>query len=201
MAEKSIRADYRVIASLVPQGSSVLDLGCGDGGLMAYLLSEKRAKVAGVELEDAAVLGCVKRGLPVSQQDIDAGLSEYGDASFDYVILNQCLQQVKQPHIALVEAVRVGRKAIVGFPNFADLSARWQMGILGRAPVTPSLPYRWYDTPNRHFLSISDFKHYCAQNGYNIEAERCLYGNSVVRVMPGLLAQTGIFVISRRSKP
>ncbi|MCL2679707.1 MAG: methionine biosynthesis protein MetW [Dehalococcoidia bacterium] len=198
MSEDRIRADYRIIAELVAKNTSVLDLGCGDGGLLSYLADTRGVRARGIELNDEAVLSCVKRGLSVSQQDIDAGLSEYGDASFDYVILNQCMQQVKLPHTAIGEAVRVGRQAIIGFPNFAHISSRWQLGVLGRAPVTPSLPYQWYNTPNRHFLGISDFKRYCEANGYLIEQERYLNDEKRVRFMPGLLAQTGIFVIHRR---
>ena len=197
MPKTDIRPDHRVIAKLVTQSAGVLDLGCGDGELMSYLAREKQVRARGVELDDAAVYACVSRGLSVSQQDIDAGLSEYGDASFDYVILNQCLQQVKLPHTALAESVRVGRKAIIGVPNFAHISARWQLGVLGRAPVTPSLPFQWYDTPNRHFLSVSDFRGYCRVNGYQIESAHFLDGNKHIHCLPSLMAQTAIFVISR----
>jgi methionine biosynthesis protein MetW len=200
MPETIIRADYRVIAGLIEKNASVLDLGCGNGELMRYLSSTRNARVRGVELDDEAILQCVSRGLSVSQQDIDAGLSEYGDKSFDYVILNQCLQQVKLPHVALAESLRVGCRTVVGFPNFAHLSSRWQLGILGKAPVTPSLPFQWYDTPNRHFLSIDDFRNYCAANDFNIEAEHFLNKDKRVRLLPGLMAQTAIFVISNGKK-
>lgn len=200
MPETIIRADYRVIAGLIEKNASVLDLGCGNGDLMRYLSSTRNARVRGVELDDDAILQCVSRGLSVSQQDIDAGLSEYGDKSFDYVILNQCLQQVKLPHVALAESLRVGCRTVVGFPNFAHLSSRYQLGILGRAPVTHSLPFQWYDTPNRHFLSVVDFRNYCAANNFSIEAEHFLNKDKKVRLLPGLMAQTAIFVISRGKK-
>jgi methionine biosynthesis protein MetW len=200
MPDIILRTDHLVIAGLITEGASVLDLGCGDGALMGYLESARHARVRGVELDEAAVLKCVSNGLSVSQQDIDAGLSEYGDASFDYVILNQCLQQVKSPHTALAESVRVGRRAIVGFPNFANLSARWQLGVLGRAPITPSLPFQWYDSPNRHFLGVADFRRYCRVNGYNVERTLYLDGAKMIRLLPDILAETGIFVISRNGK-
>jgi methionine biosynthesis protein MetW len=189
MPEINIRADYRIIASLVEKNASVLDLGCGNGELMGYLSSTRNARVRGVELDDKAILECVSRGLSVSQQEIEAGLSEYGDNSFDYVILNQCLQQVKLPRIALAESLRVGHRTIVGFPNFAHLSSRWQLGVLGKAPVTPSLPFQLYDKPNRHFLSIDDFRNYCTANDFNIEAEHFLNKDKRVFLLPGLMAQ------------
>ncbi len=193
----AMRKDYEVIAGLVSPGSSVLDLGCGEGDLMACLAEQRSVKVRGVEISEQAIYRCVGRGQSVSHQDIDNGLSEYGDKAFDYVILNQCLQQVKAPQTALAEAVRVGQKAIVGISNFAHISARWQLGLAGRAPVTPALPFQWYDSPNLHFLSLSDFVRYCRNSDIAIEKAIFLNGRSRVRVLPNLLAQTGIFVISK----
>ena len=191
------RKDHEIIAGLVNPGSSVLDLGCGEGELMACLAEQRSVKARGVEISEQAIYRCVGRGLSVSHQDIDNGLSEYGDKSFDYVILNQCLQQVKTPQAVLAEAVRVGKKAIVGVPNFAHLSARWQLGVVGRAPVTPALPFQWYDSPNLHFLSLSDFVNYCRRSDIDIEKAIYLNGKARVRFLPNILAQTGIFVISK----
>ncbi|KTB49281.1 methionine biosynthesis protein MetW [Dehalogenimonas alkenigignens] len=193
----TIRKDHEVIAGLVNPGSSVLDLGCGDGELLAYLAEKRSVKARGVEISEQAIYRCVGRGLSVSHQDIDNGLAEYGDTSFDYVILNQCLQQVKSPQKVLAEAVRVGKKAIVGVSNFAHISARWQLGVAGRAPVTPALPFQWYDSPNLHFLSLSDFHNYCRVNGIMIEKAIFLNGGYRIRMFPNLLAQTGIYVISK----
>ena len=193
----AIRKDHEVIAGLVSPGASVLDLGCGDGDLMACLGEKVSAKVRGVEISEQAIYRCVGRGLSVSHQDIDNGLSEYGDKSFDYVILNQCLQQVKTPQTVLAEAVRVGRKAIVGIANFAHISARWQLAVAGRAPVTPALPFQWYDSPNLHFLSLSDFHNYSRNHGIIIEEAVYLNGGSRVRFLPNLMAQTGIYIISK----
>ena len=123
----------------------------------------------GVELSEQAIHNCVAAGLSVFQQDIDTGLTEYADKSFDYVILNQTLQQVKKPDFAIKEALRVGKKVIVGFPNFCYITDRFQIFFRGKVPVTTSLPYEWYDTPNLHFLSIADFKEYCKKNQITIE--------------------------------
>lgn len=196
----AVRKDHEVIAGLVSPGSSVLDLGCGEGDLMACLTEQRSVKARGVEISEQAIYRCVSRGLSVSHQDIDNGLAEYGDKAFDYVILNQCLQQVKAPQTALAEAVRVGQKAIVGIANFAHVSARWQLGLAGRAPVTPALPFQWYDSPNLHFLSLSDFTSYCQTNSIKIETAIFLNDRHRVRFWPNILAQTGIFVISSIEK-
>ncbi len=191
------RKDHEIIAGLVKPGASVLDLGCSEGDLMACLTERRAVKARGVEISEQAIYACVGRGLSVSHQDIDNGLAEYSDKAFDYVILNQCLQQVKSPQTALAEAVRVGKKVIVGVSNFAHLSARWQLGVAGRAPVTPALPFQWYDSPNLHFLSLTDFVSYCRRNGIAVEKSIFLNGRSRVRFLPNLLAQTGIYVISK----
>ena len=128
--------------------------------------------------------------------DIDTGLPEYGDKSFDYVVLDQSLQQVKSPDTVLRESLRVGKWVIVGFPNFANLSARCQLFFKGRTPVTPSLPYEWHDTPNLHFLSISDFFEYCRRRKISIERSVFIGGGRRVRAFPNLLASVGIFVLS-----
>jgi methionine biosynthesis protein MetW len=192
-----IRLDHRIIAGWVNEGASVLELGCGGGELLQMLSRQKRASVNGIEIDESYIFSCVARGLSVAHQDIDDGLSEYADGAFDYVIINQCLQELRKPHVALSEAVRVGNKVIVGFPNFAHDSARVQLALLGRAPVTPALPYQWYDTPNLHFLSVRDFVLYCAKNGLDIERRAFLSDRGVVRCWPNLLAGSALFQISR----
>ncbi|AKG52705.1 methionine biosynthesis protein MetW [Dehalogenimonas sp. WBC-2] len=196
----TVRKDHEIIAGLISSGSNVLDLGCGEGELMVYLAERRLVKARGVEIAEHAIYRCVGRGLSVSHQDIDNGLSEYGDKSFDYVILNQCLQQVKLPQTVLAEAVRVGKKAIVGVSNFAHISARWQLGFEGRAPVTPALPFQWYESPNLHFLSLSDFHNYCQDHGVMIEKALYLNRELKVRLLPNVLAQTGIFLISKNNR-
>jgi methionine biosynthesis protein MetW len=191
------RLDARVILDMVTESSSVLDLGCGDGELLSILVQKRGVKAQGIEIDEKAIFQCVARGLSVFQDDIDSGLSEYEDGSFDFVILNQTFQQVKKPDLVIREALRVGRKAIIGFPNFANLDARIQIFLKGRAPVTPSLPYQWYDTPNLHFLSILDFFEYCRKQNVKIERTVFLGKKHRVRILPNLLAQVGIFMLSK----
>jgi methionine biosynthesis protein MetW len=194
--KEPVKLEYQVILDLIPHGSRVLDLGCGDGDLLSLLLGRKGVDGMGIEINEQAIYKCVSRGLSVSQQDIDAGLTEYADKSFDYVILNQSLQQVVNMGLVLEESMRVGRKVIVGFPNFAYYKARLQIFITGKTPVTKSLPYMWYDTPNLHFLSISDFIEYCREKKFSIEKAVFLNKNKKVRLFPNLLAQIGIFLLS-----
>lgn len=187
--------EYRTIADLIAPGSSVLDLGCGRGELMALLLSEKSCRAKGIEIDEQAIYECVARGLSVLHGDIDSGLPEYADKSFDYVVLNQCFQQVRAPEVVLREALRVGGRVIVGFPNFAHYQARFQILFQGRTPVTPSLPYQWYDTPNLHFLSIADFHAYCRRRKITVERSAFMSGDKRVRLFPNLCALTGIFLL------
>jgi len=190
--------DHKAILGWIREGASVLDLGCGDGELLALLVRERHVKAQGIEIDEQAIYQCVAKGLSVFHEDIDHGLSDYADQSFDYVILNQSFQQVKKPDIVLREALRVGREVIVGFPNFAHYQARLQIFFRGRTPVTPSLPYEWHDTPNLHFLSVSDFIGYCHQR--NIKIERAAFAGKKrrIRILPNLFGLTGIFLISNR---
>ena len=171
----------------------MLDLGCGTGELLALLVQNKQVRAQGIEIDEQAIYACVARGLSVFHGDIDTGLADYADRSFDYVLLNQSLQQVKKIETVLIDALRVGRKVIIGFPNFAHVTARFQIFFRGRAPVTPALPYEWYDTPNLHFLSISDFTQYCTKHRIAIEQSIFLGTRKKIRVLPNLFARTGIF--------
>jgi methionine biosynthesis protein MetW len=192
-----MRLDYRVIADWVGSEASVLDLGCGDGELLSILVSEKRVRANGIEIDEQAIYKCVERGLSVFHEDIEQGLSGYPDESFDYAIMNGSLQQVRMPDTVFKEALRVGKKLIVGFPNFLHYSSRLQMLLSGKVPVTPSLPYEWYNTPNLHFLSISDFRDYCKLRGLKIEASAFLSKNRRVGMLPNLLAEQGLFLLSK----
>jgi methionine biosynthesis protein MetW len=196
MPPETVPLEYRVILNWIHQGSSVLDLGCGDGALLSLLVREKNAKAQGIEIDDKAIYQCVAKGLSVFHDDIDRGLSDYSDQSFDYVMLNQSFQEVKQPDIVLQEALRVGRKVIVGFPNFAYYKARFQIFFQGKTPVTPSLPYEWHDTPNLHFLSISDFITYCHRRDVRIEDSAFIGGKGIIKIFPNLFAFLAIFLIS-----
>ncbi len=196
MNQNNRTLEHKIIANWISSGASVLDLGCGDGKLLTRLINEKDVHAQGIELSDQAIQSCVAAGLNVFQEDIDTGLSEYGDKSFDYVILNQTFQQVKKPDFVLKEALRVGRKVIVGFPNFVNLTSRSQIFFKGHVPVTKSLPYEWYDTPNLHFLGIADFVAYCNKRGIKIEDSAFLRKKGKVRYFPNLFADLGLFLLS-----
>ena len=198
MADSSENLEYDVIAGLIKSEASVLDLGCGNGDLLARLRREKNlARAQGIEIDEQAIYKCVAKGLSVFHGDIDSGLAEYDDKSFDYVILNQTFQQVKKPDVVLEEALRVGREVIVGFPNFAYFTARYHLALRGRAPITRSLPYEWYDTPNIHFLSIADFIDYCHDRQIRILQSCYLGKNEQVRILANLRALVGIFLITK----
>jgi len=192
-----IRLEYKVILKWIDTNSSILDLGCGDGELLSILVKEKQARGQGIEIDEQAIYKCVAKGLSVFQQDIDTSLSEYADKSFDYVILYQSLQQVKKPDFVLKEALRVGKKVIVGFPNFVYYKARFQIFFKGKVPVTSALPYEWYDTPNLHFLSILDFNEYCNKRTIRIENSSFIGNNKRVGLFPNLFAEIGIFLLSQ----
>ena len=198
MKYEDIRIDHRIILGLIEPRATVLDLGCGTGELLYLLIKEKSARASGIEIDEQAIYKCVAKGLNVFHGDIDTGLAEYSDKSFDYVILNQSLQQIQHVDKVLGDALRVGKKVIVGIPNFAYYDARLQVFFRGRVPVTPSLPYSWYETPNLHFLSISDFISYCRLKRIRIEKSVYLNEKSRIILLPNLFAQAGIFLISRR---
>jgi methionine biosynthesis protein MetW len=197
MTKQTHAIEHKVISSWISSGASVLDLGCGDGELLNLLIRKKQVHAQGVELSEQAIHNCVVAGLSVFQQDIDTGLTEYADKSIDYVILNQTLQQVRKPDFAIKEALRVGKKVIVGFPNFCYITDRFQIFFRGKVPVTSSLPYEWYNTPNLHFLSIADFKDYCKKSEICIEKAVFISKNKEVSVLPNLFGAVGLFLLSK----
>ena len=196
MEKLSAKLEHKIILNWIKQCSSVLDLGCGDGELTTLLIQEKQVRAQGIEIDELAIHKCVARGLSVFQQDIDTGLAEYLDKSFDYVILSQTLQQVKKPDFVLKEALRVGKQSIVTFPNFVYYPIRFQILLRGKVPVTPSLPHEWYESPNLHFLSISDFMEYCTKRKITIRSSVFIRKNQRVKIFPNFFAEIGLFLIS-----
>ncbi|MHC4626574.1 MAG: homoserine O-acetyltransferase MetX, partial [Planctomycetota bacterium] len=181
-----IRVDYEVIESLIEPNSTVLDIGCGDGELLGQLTADKNIKGEGIELDQDLVLACVDRGLSIIQHDVEQGLGQYADQSYDYVILSQTVQTVKDPESVFAELLRVGRRVIVSFPNFAHWRCRTQLFLGGRAPVTKQLPFDWANTPNIHCLSLKDFDRLCEKLGVKVEKRIPLIktGLSPVRFAP-----------------
>jgi methionine biosynthesis protein MetW len=159
------RLDYALIEALVPHGSRVLDLGCGDGQLLAQLTESKGCEGRGIEINDQAVLACIQRGVAVYHGDMLEGMRYYRDDSFDVVILSQTLQQASDPVRVIIEMLRVGDTAIISFPNFGYWAVRLQLLLRGRMPVSDLLPYEWYDTPNVHLCTVTDFRELCEAQG------------------------------------
>nr|CRH07007.1 conserved protein of unknown function [Include putative MetW domain] [Candidatus Magnetococcus massalia] len=158
-----LRVDQSIIASLVEPGSRVLDLGCGDGLLLDHLIRTKQCRGLGVEISAEGVRSCIARGVPVIQGDIDQGLSDHLEGTFDYVVLSHTLQTIHRPKLVLDEMLRVGNRAVVSFPNFGHWRFRWQLMLTGRAPQSGVLPYHWYDTPNIRVCTLLDFQDLCQE--------------------------------------
>ncbi len=194
------RLDYASIVELIPEGASVLDLGCGNGGLLAELRSRGHARIMGIELDEAAVVTCVCRGFDVVQADLNQGLSAFGDDQFDFVVLSQTLQTTTDVPRILSEMLRVGRRGIVSFPNLGYRKYREQLAGEGKAPrIDPGEGYQWYDTPNVRFLSIADFQAFCRERGYRIHEQIPLDTEAGHRVDddPNLNADVVILVLSK----
>ncbi|HAR63923.1 MAG: methionine biosynthesis protein MetW [Candidatus Margulisiibacteriota bacterium] len=195
------RLDLQIIVDLIEEGSKVLDIGCGDGDLLALLKKEKKITAYGIEILDEKIGNCVSKGLTVFQGNIDEGLCDYGNGCFDYVILSQTLQVVMKTEFVINEILRVGKKAIISFPNFGFWKCRWDLLITGRSPKTKSLPFEWYDTPNTRILTIKDFRAFCEEKNIAIIKEIPLLGTKtqgkVVAMLPNWRAHYGMFIISK----
>jgi len=190
------RPDFEAIAKWIRHGSRVLDLGCGDGSLLRYLRETRDAGGYGVEIDDAKVLASVRQGVNVLQANLESGLSGFDSGSFDYVILSLTLQAVRHTERIVREMLRIGREAIVTFPNFGFWRHRLQV-FMGRMPVSKDLPYQWYDTPNIHLFTIEDFEAFCAGHGVRILERAVMDDGRPVRWMPNLRGSLAVYRIDR----
>ena len=190
------RADFASIAAWIARDARVLDLGCGDGSLLAYLNRERGATGYGIEIDDAGVLACIGGGINVLQSDLESGLAGFDDASFDCVILSQTLQAMRHTEVIVNEMLRVGREAIVTFPNFGHWSHRLQI-LRGRMPVSSSLPYEWYDTPNIHLCTVADFDAFLAQQRCIVEDRVVLAGRRPVSTLANIRGELAIYRFRR----
>ncbi len=194
-----IRLDYEYIEQHIPENSKVLDLGCGDGKLLMELIKEKKVDGRGIEIDEESVRHSIERGVPVYHGDMQEGMKMFKDDSFDCVVLSQTLQQTLKPLEVMHEMLRVGHRAIVSFPNFGHWSVRLRLLFGGRAPVTPMLPYNWYDTPNVRVLTIKDFMTFCAEQNVNIVGQRFFSRNFIACPSFGanFFASIAIFILER----
>ena len=197
MAEKLDRPDFAIIADWIRPGSRVIDLGCGDGTLLSYLQDQKQVSGYGIEIEDEYIVQCIDAGINVIQMDLNKGLSEFDEDSFDYVVLSLTLQAIRRPDLLLQEMLRVGTEGIVTFPNFGNWRSRVQLAMSGRMPVTRSLPNEWYNTPNIHLCTIKDFEDLCKKLGFQVldrQAVDHVHRTSLgLRLFPNLLGQIALY--------
>ena len=191
------RYDFELISRWIAEGSQVLDLGCGDGVLLAGLAATKGTKGYGIEIDDANVLASVKNGVNVVQTDIESGLANFEDGSFDFVILSHTLQAMRNAESVINEMLRVGREGIVTFPNFGYWRHRLDI-LRGHMPVSKALPYSWYDTPNIHLCTVKDFEDLCEKVGAEILDERVIHGDDTITLLPNLLGSVGVFRFRRK---
>ena len=199
----NVRLDFRAIASLIAKkNAKILDIGCGDGELLHFLKSTKKAKVRGLEINQARASAAISKGISVIQGDAEIDLTHYLDDSFDYAILSQTLQAMKNPKDIIEQMLRVAKYAIISLPNFAYLRNRFYLGVLGKMPMSKTIPFSWYDTPNIHFCSIKDFRKLCFDLDLAIKKEIFLTNNGQLisfsgKIMPNLLAEYGVFLVAQ----
>ena len=191
------RRDFAIIGQIIESRSKVLDLGCGEGELLGWLVENKSVIARGVEIEPARVRKAIARGLSAYQGDINEGLTDYPDDAFDYVILSQTLQETRDPRRILREMMRVGRRAIVSFPNFGHWRVRLSMLLTGQAPKTRLFPYNWYDSPNIHFLTVSVFEALALLEGFRIERRNFVAGSRSISLLPNLTAEVAVYLVRK----
>lgn len=192
----NLRSDLQLIADWIPQGSQVLDLGCGDGQLLAYLARQKQVSGYGVEIDVNNVIRCVAAGVNVVQGDLEAGLSDFENDAFDVVVLSQTIQSMRHIEQIMVDMLRVGRQAIVSFPNFGYWRNRLQI-LQGHMPVSETIPYDWHNTPNIHLCMLRDFESLCAKNGIVVHERMVMDGDQPVHILPNLLGSLAFYRVGR----
>jgi methionine biosynthesis protein MetW len=190
------RPDFAAIAAWIPKGASVLDLGCGDGSLLRYLKETRAVRGYGVEINDLDIVSCIANGVNVIQNDLESGLSDFEDGSFDFVILSQTLQATRHTEALIREMLRVGREGIVSFPNFGYWRNRFRV-LLGNMPVSSDLPYQWYDTPNVHLCTLHDFESFCRDKRVTVLGRRVMTGEREAGLLPNLLGSTAVYRFRR----
>ena len=190
------RRDYAMISELIEPGTRVLDLGCGEGELLAWLRDNKNVDGRGVELTGASVQKAIARGVSVYQGDLESGLDDYPEQAFDYVILSQTLQQTRDPLKVLKGMLRTGKRGIVAFPNFGHWRVRMAHLVTGRSPQTELFPYDWYDSPNIHFLTVLDFEALLEKQHWRVERRIFLAGNREVKMLPNVTSEVAVFLFS-----
>lgn len=191
------RSDYAIISELIEPDTKVLDLGCGDGGLLAWLAENKGVDGRGIEISSARVQRAISSGVTAYQGDIDQGLADYPDQTFDYIILSQTLQETRRPLKVLTDILRVARRAVVAFPNFGHWRVRVAHLVSGRAPKTALFPHEWYESPNIHFLTVEDFEDLARREGWTVERRIFLAGHREVTMLPNLMAEVAVFLIRK----
>ncbi|MCL4802914.1 MAG: methionine biosynthesis protein MetW [Anaerolineae bacterium] len=197
MTPIKLRPDLNAVAALVPMGARALDLGCGDGALLEYLKLVKGVQGRGIERSEAGVLACVRRGLSVRQGNLQEGLADYPDKNFDVVILSQTIQYLNDPAMILGEMLRVGRLAVVSFPNWGYWRSRLQLLAGGRVPPAPDYPQAWHDSPRRQAFTTADFLDFCREHDIVIRQAIYLSGERRVAIVPNLAARTAVFALER----